>query len=330
MNQDEAVGGQALIEGVMMRCKTHYTLALRKESGEIKVIQKDVNSLRSKLPFLGAPFLRGVIALIENLTIGTKSLIISANEALPEDEKLDKSKKAEGIGIFFMLLTSLIVGMGVFVAIPNILTEIIGIKETANPILFNLISGFVRLSIFIGYIIGISYMEDVKRVFQYHGAEHKAVNTYEAGQELTMENTKRFTTYHTRCGTSFLFFVFFISIFVFSVVPVVLKEFITDFLSWHIVYQKMILIPSHIVLMPLVASISYEVLKMSSRKMNSPLFKIISRPGYYIQKLTTKEPSDDQVEVALVALKETVRIMESVAEAETNGYPQSVLAKESA
>ncbi len=336
MNQEENVGGQALIEGVMMRGKNHYTLALRKESGEIKLITKDIKSLATRWPVLKSPFLRGVIALFESMAIGIKSLIISANEALPEEEKA-KTKKAEGFTIGLMVIFSLVVGMGIFVAIPNILTEVSGIRETETPILFNLIAGLIRMMLFVGYVFGISLMKDVRRVFEYHGAEHKAVNTYEAGQELTLDNAVKFTTYHPRCGTSFMFFVFFISIFVFSVVPVAIIAVFPGFKVMHdnatlnIVYQKMILIPSHILLLPVVASVSYEVLKLSFKKQSNIIVKWISRPGYYIQKLTTKEPDESQLEVALAALNEVVHLMSLETEtiAETVVQPvEGVLAGE--
>lgn len=328
MSQETAIGGQALIEGVMMRGKDHYTLALRKESGEIKLINQEVKSLSKKFPIIKKPFFRGAIALIESLIIGTKSLIISANEALPEDEKEEKSQKMDSLSIFFMVLTSFLLGMGIFVAVPNVATEAIGIKETANPILFNLIAGFIRMTIFIIYVYSISLMNDVKRVFQYHGAEHKSVNAYEAGVDLTLDNAKSFPTYHPRCGTSFMFFVLFISIFIFALVPVVIIHFFPTFTDLHIVLQKLVLIPSHILLLPVVASVSYEVLKLTSKHQGNPIFRLFSLPGYYIQKLTTKEPDDDQVEVALAALKEVIKLGEEAKEEVK--VPESVLAGETA
>ena len=326
MNQEESnVGGQALIEGVMMRGKSNYTIAVRKESGDIKLIHRDITSIKEKWPIFKTPFLRGIIALFENLAIGMKSLIISANEALPEEEK-QKSKKAEGFTIFLMVLTSIVFGMGIFVAIPNIVTEVMGIQETVEPLLFNLIAGAFRMIMFVLYVFAISLMKDVKRVFQYHGAEHKAVNAYEAGQELTMENAKSFTTYHPRCGTSFMFFVFFVSIFIFSVVPVVFLAVFPWFKPLHVVYQKLILIPSHILLLPLVAGISYELIKISFKKKDNKFFQLIAKPGYYIQKLTTKEPDEQQIEVALAALNEVVAIMEQEKEAENVAEPNPTLA----
>ncbi len=311
------VGGQALIEGVMMRGKDDYFLALLKESGEIKVIHKKIKSITKKYKFLKLPFFRGIIALFQNLTIGMKSLTLSANEALPEKDKI-KSKKTEGITIFFMVFLSIVFGMGIFVAIPNIVIEVMGVKETAEPMLFHLISGLLRLIMFVLYVYGISLMKDIKRVFQFHGAEHKAVNAYEANKELNLNNAKECSTYHPRCGTSFLFFVFFISIFIFSLVPIALLWLFPWFEPLHIIFQKIILIGSHIVLLPVVASISYELIKLAFKKQDNPILKAMNLPGYYIQKLTTKEPDDKQIEVALTALKEVVKLISPESNKELN------------
>jgi len=328
--KESNVGGQALIEGVMMRGKSNYTIALRKESGEIKLIHKDINSLKDKLPIFDLPFLRGIIALFENLAIGMKSLILSANEALPEEEK-SQSKKAEGFTIFLMVVTSIVFGMGIFVAVPNIVVEVLGIQETVEPITFNLVAGALRMVMFVLYVFAISTLKDVKRVFQYHGAEHKVVNTFEAEQELTLENAKKQTTYHPRCGTSFMFFVFFVSIFIFSLVPVAFMAMFSWFAPLHVVFQKMILIPTHILLLPIVAGISYELIKLTFKNQDNLLMQWIAKPGYYIQKLTTQEPDDEQIEVALSALQEVVKLIETtdVDVLEGIAQPSSALASES-
>ncbi len=330
LNQEEVnVGGQALIEGVMMRGKDNYTIAVRKESGDIKLITKEINSITKKLPLLKAPFLRGVIALFQNLAIGMKSLIISANEALPEEEK-PKSKKTEGLTIGLMVISAVFLGMGLFVALPNLIIEL-GIRELDKPLLFHFVSGAVRMLMFIAYVYFISLMKDVKRVFQYHGAEHKAVNAFEAGEELSMDNVRKFTTYHPRCGTSFMFFVFFISIIIFALFTGGIVTFYPEIKSYHMVIYKSITIGSHILLLPLVAGISYEVLKLSFKKQDHFIMQWIAKPGFYIQKLTTGEPDDKQLEIALAALKEVVKSLEtsSVEDSDGSVENEAALANES-
>lgn len=276
----ENIGGQALIEGVLMRNKEKIGIAIRKSNGKIKT-EKQIFDLFNK--FKKIPFLRGIFVLIETMYIGTKSLIYSANEASEEEnEKISKKE------IFFSILFSLIFGVGFFVLLPLYLTKLF-INE---GIIFNVVDGILRVVIFLLYIIVISFMKDIKRVFQYHGAEHMAVHCYENKKKLTISNCRNYSTIHVRCGTNFLFIVLILSIVIFS--------FITS--------DKLIIkILSRIFLIPVIASLSYEFLKLSSKFEDSFLIKILTKPGLLLQKITTKNPEDKQIEVAISALKLVIK-----------------------
>ncbi len=272
----ESIGGQALIEGVLMRNKSIIGIAIRKPNGQIKT-EKQQSNLFDK--YRKIIFLRGIIVLIETLYIGTKALIYSANEASSEkDEKISKKE------IFLSIFLSLIFGVGFFILLPFYLTKFL----VDDGILFNIIDGLLRVFIFIIYVIAISFMKDIKRVFQYHGAEHMAVHCYENKDKLTVNNCRKYSTIHVRCGTNFLFIVLLLSIIVFS------------FIISDIWYIKLL---SRIILIPLIASLSYEFLKLSSRFENFFLIRILTKPGLLLQKITTKKPDDKQIEVAISALK---------------------------
>lgn len=272
----ENIGGQALIEGVLMRNKDLIGIAIRKSNGKIKT-EKQEFKLFNK--FKKIIFLRGIFVLIETIYLGTKALIFSANEASDENE--EKISKKE---IVFSILISLIFGLGFFVILPLLLTKLL----VSNGFLFNIVDGLIRVGIFVLYVIGISFMSDIKRVFQYHGAEHMAVHCYENKKSLTVNNCKDFSTVHVRCGTNFLFIVLILSIIVFSFITS--KEWYFKFLS-------------RIVLIPVIASLSYEFLKLSSKFENFFIIKILTKPGLLLQKITTKQPDDKQIKVAISALK---------------------------
>jgi len=282
----EAIGGQALIEGVLMRNKNLVGIAVRKPTGEIKTSKQEFNFLTN---FRKIIFLRGILVLIETLYIGTKSLIYSANEA-SEEQSTDgkKNEKISSKEIIFSILLSLIFGIGFFVLLPLYLTKLI----VSNGILFNVVDGLLRVFIFVLYVIIISFMKDIKRVFQYHGAEHMAVHCYEHKEKLTVDNCKKYSTIHVRCGTNFLFIVLILSIVVFS--------FITN-KEWYI---KLI---SRLVLIPVISSLAYEFLKLSSKFENFFLIKLLTKPGLLLQKITTKKPDDKQIEVAISALNLVVK-----------------------
>ena len=274
------VGGQAVIEGVMMRGPKLTATAVRDPQGKIQVETKPVNSISDRFPLLKKPFLRGTVALIESLVIGMKSLSYSAKMAGEEDEQLTDREMA-GTIVFALVLASIL-----FIAIPTGAAKLFHVV-TADPVFLNLMEGCLRLVIFLLYIWGISRMKDIRRVFQYHGAEHKTIFCYEAGLPLTVENVQKFPRLHPRCGTNFLLIVMLVSIFVFA------------FLGWPSLWER---IASRILLLPVVAGISYEIIRLAGRSRNSFIQTAI-KPGLWLQYLTTRPPEDDMVEVAIESLK---------------------------
>ena len=293
------VGGQAVIEGVMIRGINHYTIAVRKGK---QIVSKISSIKKKKHAFLKWPFIRGFVNLAEMLVIGIKSLMWSAEQAAPEDEKIGKNE------FVFTILFSIGIVIVFFIALPYLLTNLLGFAEEKKPILFNLVDGFIRISIFLVYLFAISFIKDVKILFQYHGAEHKAIHCYEKGKKLNISNIKKFTTLHPRCGTSFLLIVFTVSIFVFSFLPSMVLFFYKDFFNFNVISRKLVLFLLRILLIPVIAGISYEILKISDRKQNNFLFKLISMPGLLLQKITTKEPTTKQIEVAAYSLKKLLEI----------------------
>lgn len=284
-------GGQAVIEGVMMRSKTHLAIAVRKPNGKISVKKEKIVSLADRIRILSLPFIRGIIYLFEMLIIGIKAINYSATEALEEDEEEISS---------FAIVLSLILAFGLaillFKFIPLLIAQMLSNKfdvVESNYILFNLIDGAIKISLFILYLFFISFMEDIQRVFQYHGAEHKAVYCYEARKPLTVKNVQKFSPLHTRCGTSFILFVLVLSIFVYTFIP-------KDYGFWAKFGLR-------IAALPIIAGISYELLKFTGKHHKNPLLKIVIFPGLMIQKLTTRRPDDSQVEVAIKALKSVVK-----------------------
>lgn len=275
-------GGQAVIEGVMMRGPEHLAIAVRKSNQEIILEHREINSITKRFPLLKWPLLRGVVALVESLVIGMKALSFSANQSLEEgEEELSTKELAFSMGLAFAL------GILLFVVAPTALTRLVD-KFVPDVFLQNLIEGGIRITIFLLYILVISRMKDIQRVFQYHGAEHKVIHAYEAGEKLIVENIQKYSTLHPRCGTSFLLIVMVVSIFMFA------------FLGKQVLWWRIL---SRLILMPLVAGISYELIKLSGKYGNRPLVKILIGPGLLLQKLTTREPDDSQVEVAIKALE---------------------------
>jgi len=288
MERLEHVGGQAVIEGVMMRSRSRYVVAVRTPRGDISIKSEKINSPAERFPVLKKPLLRGIVVLIESLLIGMKALTYSAQEAIEEDER----KGEKGLSNFAMTLTlliSFVLGLGLFVILPAFLAGEVTDKGWA----FNLIDGFIRLVMFFGYILAISLMPDIRRVFEYHGAEHKSIYAYESGEELSVENASKYSTLHPRCGTAFLLTVMVVSILVFSILGKPSSYFIR--------------FGSRVVLIPLIAGISYEVIRLASKRSQSGIMRIVIAPGLLLQRLTTREPSSDQLQVAISALKELVR-----------------------
>ena len=284
MNKKPNVGGQAVIEGVMMRGKTHVAVAVRQPDGEISVDVRPVNSISDRYPILKKPFLRGVVSLVESLVMGMKALAYSAQVSGDEDEKLDSKEMALTIAVSAGLAILL------FIVIPTwSMRFLTGI--TQDHMALNLAEGVLRMAIFLAYIAAISSMNDIQRVFQYHGAEHKTIYTYEAGLPLKVESVRPFSTLHPRCGTNFLMIVMLISMFIFT------------FLGWPSLLER---IASRIILMPVIAGVSYELIRYAGAHTDNPLVRIAITPGLLLQKLTTRQPDDSQIEVAIASLKAVV------------------------
>lgn len=293
------VGGQAVIEGVMMRAPRAVAIAVRRPDGEIVVKRELAIPLSERFPIVKLPIIRGAVALFTSLIIGIKALNFSANEAMTEEEK-DKEGVKEGGGELssWAMAGTMTVAFGfgicLFFLFPLYLTKLMTPVIGDNNIIFNLVDGVIRVIVFLAYIWAISRMNDIQRVFQYHGAEHKSIFAFEDGVELTIENVRRYSRLHPRCGTSFLLIVMLVSIAVFSLIPKL----------WPF-YLKA---GSRIFLLPMIAGISYEFLKWSAANDRHPLVKMIITPGLYLQRLTTREPDDSQLEVAIRSMNEALEI----------------------
>ncbi len=299
------VGGQAVIEGVMMRAPRSVAIAVRRPNGEIVVKKELVVPLSERYPLVKLPIIRGAVALFQSLIIGIKALNFSANESIAEEDQPEDGKESSEISSWAMAGTMAVAfgfGIGLFFVMPlyatKWLTQLSLISD--NNIVFNLVDGVIRVVVFLVYIWGISRMKDIQRVFQYHGAEHKSIFAYEAGEELSVENVRRYSRLHPRCGTSFLLIVMLVSIAVFSLIPKL----------WPF-YLKA---GSRVVLLPMIAGISYEFLKWSAKNDSNPLVKLIITPGLALQRLTTGEPDDSQLEVAIRSLNEALEVNDGYAD----------------
>ncbi|HHW57433.1 MAG TPA: DUF1385 domain-containing protein [Clostridia bacterium] len=290
------IGGQAVIEGVMMRGHKSVATAVRK-GDEIIVKKEYVTPLTRKNKFFSLPFIRGTFALFDSLIIGIKSLTYSA-ELFEEEESSQNSSKLDSflqklfgdklndVLMYFSVIISLILSIVIFFIGPTYVADYMKLF-TKNTIIINFVEGLLRVIIFLLYLVLISQMKDIKRIFEYHGAEHKAIHCLEHEEELTVENARKYTTLHPRCGTNFLFIVMIVSIIVFS------------FLKWPTFYIRIL---SRILLLPVVAGISYEVIKLAGRSDNKIVAAFVY-PGLLLQRLTTREPDDSQLQVAIASLK---------------------------
>ena len=277
---DLAVGGQAVIEGVMMRDANKTATAVRLPNGEIEVETHPVTSIRERYPALNLPLIRGSVIMVESLVIGMRALSFSAQAAGEEDEQMTKKEIAMTI-LFALVLASVL-----FIVIPTGAAHLAA-AYTEDPVVFNLIEGGIRLLVFLLYIWGISFMGGIRRVFQYHGAEHKTIHCYEAGEALTVENVQKFPRLHPRCGTNFLLIVMVVAI-VFHV-----------FFGWPDLWLRIL---SRLAVLPVVAGVSYEIIRFAGRSENR-IVRIMITPGLWLQYLTTRPPADEMVEVAIESLK---------------------------
>lgn len=283
------IGGQAIIEGVMMRSPDRVAVAVRRPDGKIVLKNDPYISLTKKNKIWGLPIIRGAIILFESIVIGIKALTFSGDIAVTEDQKKEGNKtKGTGISNLWLIGTvifSLVIGLALFFYLPLVLTDLIGAK---TGFWFNVVDGLFRVIIFLAYLSLITLWKDIQRIFQYHGAEHKTIFAYEDGKELTVENSKSYTPHHPRCGTSFLLTVLLISILVFMLLG--RPEDVADRLI-------------RLAFVPLIGGISYEIIKLSDKKKNNPLVQLFIKPGLWLQKITAREPDESMLEVALVALK---------------------------
>ncbi|MGZ5325755.1 MAG: DUF1385 domain-containing protein, partial [Solirubrobacterales bacterium] len=288
---DAPVGGQAVLEGVMMRGVSTWAVAVRNPEGEIEITSEPLVSWAKRARVLRWPVIRGVVALGESLKIGFRALAIAANAQLPEDEDGEK----EEIGGFVWGLTivlSLLLAVGLFFVIPVGATSLIK-DQLGSAFLFWLVEGVLRTGIFIGYILVISRLPDLRRVFEYHGAEHKTISCFEAGDELVPERAELYSRLHPRCGTSFLLIVMVLAIFVFA--PIGLP-------AWYL------LLASRILGIPLIAGLSYEVIKWAGKNRRKRWVRALMWPGLMLQNLTTREPDAEQLEVAIQALEAVLAV----------------------
>jgi uncharacterized protein YqhQ len=294
------VGGQAIMEGVLMRSPNFWGMAVRTPSGDMDLRAERFRSVTRRSKLFRLPIIRGALSLGETLWLGMKALTLSTNIALGEEQELSKKEIAG------TLLFALVLGFGLFLVAPVLGTKGLGSLlggGIENPVLFNLVEGVIRIAIFVAYLVGITLLsKDIKRFFGYHGAEHKAIKVYERGEELIPENARKLDTSHVRCGTSFVLYVLVLSILVFSLLGVQ---------GW------LYMLASRVIVIPIVAGIAFEFIMWSARHQDSALVRVLVWPGLQMQKLTTREPSDDMVEVAMASLKKVLS-MEKESEIEPN------------
>ncbi len=289
------VGGQAVIEGVMMRSKQKISWAVRKPDGNTVIERFPFISLSKQHKSLAFPVIRGAINLYESLKIGYRALTRSVQIASDEpDQKLSAGGPKEKISFVLSFIIAFAVSLGIFMYLPMLISQIY-LKNTALG--FNFSAGAIRIVLFILYLVLISMWKDIRRMFEYHGAEHKAIFTFEDDKELTLDNMKPYTTLHPRCGTSFLLLVALVCIFLFSIIDAIIMRFIGPYPNVAVRFCV------HIALIPLVAGMSYEVLRLSDRFQHIPPVKLMILPGLWLQKITTKVPDDEQLQVAASALK---------------------------
>jgi uncharacterized protein YqhQ len=285
------IGGQAVLEGVMMRGPSNWALAVRKPDGQIAQVDRQISSVMARHRFFRLPVIRGVIALGESLAIGFRALAISANYAAQDaDADEEVSTELSRGSLIFAFAIAIGFAIMLFKVTPALLTSWLPIDDTG---LFVVVEGLIRVGIFIAYIVLISFLPDLRRVFQYHAAEHKAINAYEAGEELVPEKVQRFSLIHPRCGTAFLLWVMVIAIFVFA------------FFGRPVWYW---LIASRILLLPLIAGLAYELIRFAGRHTDNRVLMTLLAPGLWLQRLTTREPTLDQIEVSIRALREVLRL----------------------
>jgi uncharacterized protein YqhQ len=269
----------------MMRGKDTWAIAVRRPTSEIYIEENKVKGLAAKYPLFRKPLFRGIAALGEAMSIGVRALTISANQALEEDEKLSSKQMAVSMTIAFAMF------IGLFIVLPAVGLNFFD-KRIGHSLTYNLIEGVVRVGIFVGYLVAISFVKEIRRVFMYHGAEHKTIAAYEAGEPvLEPRAVDKYSTLHVRCGTNFLIIVMILTVFVFT------------FFGRPAIWLRII---ERIVAIPLIAGISYEAIRLGANRGNNPIVRALMKPGLWLQKITTRPPTDDQIEVAIRAFEQVL------------------------
>ncbi|BBF44329.1 hypothetical protein lbkm_3018 [Lachnospiraceae bacterium KM106-2] len=286
--EPSGIGGQAVIEGVMMKNKDEYAVAVRKPDNEIEIQKKEYHSISEKYKLLRLPIIRGIFAFVDSLVIGTSTLTYSASFFEEEEpkEKKKQNKTMENIIMSLTVALSIVLSVAIFILLPLWLSNLLKTRIHSNTILA-VLEGIIRLTIFVIYILAISQMKDIQRVFMYHGAEHKTINCIEHGYELTVENVRKHSREHKRCGTSFLLFV------------IIISSVFFIFIQVDNLWVKTVV---RLLLVPVIAGVSYEVIRLAG-KSESKLVQIISKPGLMMQALTTREPDDSMIEVAIASVE---------------------------
>jgi uncharacterized protein YqhQ len=284
--KDHLYGGQAVIEGVMMRGADHWAVAVRRPSGEIHLESHAIDSVVKRVPIFGKPFLRGIIVLGQSMAIGMKALQVGARESSEEEEQLSSGQMGISLAIAIVLF------IGVFILAPTLLFSWFQHRVDSDGVLTNVLEGLFRVGIFVGYLFLIGRTKEIHRVFEYHGAEHKTIAAYEHDEPLVPERVDRFSTVHVRCGTNFLIIVMIVTIFVFTL-------FGTPGIVWRIL--------SRLIAIPLIAGLSYEALRMGAKHPESTVMRVLMAPGKWLQRITTQAPDHGQIEVAIASFNEVLR-----------------------
>ena len=317
------IGGQALMEGIMMKNKDQYAMAVRKPNGEISVEKDTYVSMTEKVKFFNLPFIRGIFNFADSMILGMKTLTWSASFFEDDEEEepgkfekylMDKfGEKFESVIMSFVMVLSIVMAIGIFMVLPMLIANVFRLFIKSDTIMA-ILEGFIRIGIFITYVKVISRMDDIKRTFMYHGSEHKCINCLEHGLELNVENVMKSSKEHKRCGTSFLLIVMVISILFFMVIRV------------DTIWLRMV---TRIILIPVIAGVSYEVLRLAGRS-NSKIMDIVSKPGLWMQALTTFEPDESMVEVAIAAVEQVFDWKAYLEENFPEKYPKGYFEKENA
>lgn len=288
----ENIGGQAVIEGVMMKSRKGWTVAVRGPKGDIHVKRE---ALKNIPKIFKLPVVRGAVALYEALSIGIRAIEFSARKAYEEED----TKPTNPLSLGLTIVVAIILGIVVFIVLPLYATKLLGVlfpSVSTSSLLFNLVDGIIRIIFFLAYLGAVGTWKEMRRVFEYHGAEHKVIHAYENNKGLIPKEIKDYSPHHPRCGTSFLLIVMVVSILTFSLIPQ----------DWSFTNKLL----SRLILIPAIAGFSFEFLKLSFRMKNNPLINILIQPGLLLQRLTTREPDDDQIEVAIRALEEVLKLEE--------------------